>query len=309
VSERVLFVDDETAVLDAFQRLLRSSFDIRTASSGEEGLLALERDGPFGVVVSDMQMPGMNGAEFLARVRQKAPTTVRMLLTGHADMHSAIDAVNRGQILHFLTKPCPNDVLVAAINSGLDQYRTVMEEKELSRHARSMLSAPSDSFTDRAKWEQFQSPIGLPGPHDARAYLDPLVGQDAKLYTVLLRMPVLDTIEQRYGESAGASYVFTVAGFLEKALPAGDRIFHWRREVILAVLRRYISPAAVRKEVERIIADTRGYTIEVQGKATMVACLITFEILAASGFSGFSEWLSAFDGLCDGRSVYGTGSL
>jgi FixJ family two-component response regulator len=309
VSEKILFVDDEKAVLEAFQRMLHSCYAIRTATSGGEGLLTLERDGPFGVVISDMQMPGMNGAEFLARVREKAPNTVRMLLTGQADMHAAIDAVNRGQILHFLTKPCPKDVLVAAINSGLDQYRTVIEEKELSRQAREMLRAQAEEASAATgTWERFHSPIGLPGPSEAKTFLEPLIGKDAATFMVLLRLPVLDTIEQRYGESAGDSYVFTVGGFLQKALPSGDRLFHWRRDTILAVLRRHISPAAVGKEVERIIAETRGYTIEVQGKATMVACLITFDILAASQFSGFSEWLAAFEARCEVRAAAGAGA-
>jgi DNA-binding NtrC family response regulator len=159
VSEKILFVDDEKAVLDAIQRMLHSAFEIRTATSGAEGLTTLEREGPFGVVVSDMQMPEMNGAEFLARVREKAPCTVRMLLTGHADLHAAIDAVNRGQILHFLTKPCGKDALVAAINSGLDQYRTLVEEKELSRQARAMRSAqPEVTDADLPLWERFRSP-------------------------------------------------------------------------------------------------------------------------------------------------------
>jgi FixJ family two-component response regulator len=309
VSEKILFVDDETAVLEAMHRMLHSSFDIYTANSGENGLIAVDRDGPFGVVISDMQMPGMNGAEFLARVRQKAPCTVRMLLTGHADLHSAIDAVNRGQILHFLTKPCPKDALVAAINSGLDQYRIALEERELSRQARTMQSPQSNGFAAApAKWEQFRSPVGLAGPSEAKICLEPLLGGEAEIFTVLLHLPVLDTVEQRYGENAAAAYVRTVAGFLEKALRAGDHIFHWRRDILLAVLSRHISPAAVSKEMERIIAETRGYTIEVQGKATMVACLITFELLATGQFSGFSEWLATFEALCEGRAISGAGA-
>lgn len=308
MSERVLFVDDEAAVLEAFHRMLHGSFDLQTATSGGEGLQRLEHEGPFAVVVSDMKMPGMNGAEFLARVRQKSPSTVRMLLTGHADLHTAIDAVNRGQILHFLTKPCPKAVLVAALNSGLDQYRTVVEERELSLQARSMQRTQVDwSAAAPAQWEQFRSPVGLPGPAEAKTFLEPLIGKDPQIYTVLLRTPVLDTVEQRYGQSASAAYLSTVVGFLQNTLTANDRLFHWRREILLAVLRRHISPAAVGKEIERVIADTRGYVIEVQGKPTMVACLITFEMLATAEFSGFAEWLAAFEARCEGRAIVGAG--
>lgn len=309
VSEKILFVDDETAVLEAFQRMLRSTFDIRTASSGDEGLKALECDGPFGVVISDMQMPGMNGAEFLARVREKEPGTVRMLLTGHADMHTAIDAVNRGQILHFLTKPCPKNVLVAAINSGLDQYRTMLEEKELSRQARSMQrSQEAGTGAAAGEWERFRSPAGLPGPSDAKALLAPLIGKDVGIYTVLFRVPVLNTIEQRYGESATTVYLKAAAGFLQSALAAGDRLFHWRRDILVGVLRRHISPAAVGKEMERLISETRSCVVEAQGKLTMIACIITFDLLAADQFSGFEEWLAAFESRCEGRVTAGAGA-
>ncbi|MFP5226007.1 MAG: response regulator [Acidobacteriota bacterium] len=307
--DKILFVDDESSALDGFRRVLHRDFEVRVAGSGGEGLVALDHDGPFAVVVSDMRMPGMNGAEFLSRVRQKAPETVRMLLTGHADLRAAIDAVNRGQILHFLTKPCPREVLVAAINSGLDQYHAAIEERELASRARSMQRSQIDwSAAAPSDWERFLSPIGLPGPALAKTLIEPLLGRDDRTYTVLLRMPVLDTVEQRYGESAATAYLGTVAGFLQNALTAGDRLFHWRREILLAVLRRHISPAAVRMEVERMIAETRNYVIEVQGKPTVVACLITFDLFQTAAFSGFGEWLAAFEAKCGGHPREGAGA-
>jgi response regulator RpfG family c-di-GMP phosphodiesterase len=78
-----------------------------------------------------MRMPGMNGAQFLSHVRQKVPDTVRMLLTGYADLNAAMDAVNEGNIFRFLTKPCEKDILAKAIVTGVEQYRLVRLEKEL----------------------------------------------------------------------------------------------------------------------------------------------------------------------------------
>jgi response regulator RpfG family c-di-GMP phosphodiesterase len=83
------------------------------------------------VVISDMRMPGINGAQFLAEVRQTTPDTVRMLLTGYTDLKAAIDAVNEGNIFRFLAKPCEKDVLAKAITTGFVQYRLVTAEKEL----------------------------------------------------------------------------------------------------------------------------------------------------------------------------------
>jgi CheY-like chemotaxis protein len=131
MSDKVLFVDDEPAFLQGYQIMLRSEFEVETAVGGEQGLAAVRDRGPFAVVVSDMRMPGMNGAEFLARVRQTAPDTVRMMLTAHTDINTAMDAVNQGNIFRFLAKPCEREVLAKAIAGGLVQYRLVTAEKEL----------------------------------------------------------------------------------------------------------------------------------------------------------------------------------
>jgi ActR/RegA family two-component response regulator/GGDEF domain-containing protein len=302
VSDKILFVDDEPSALEGFQRILHRRFDIRTAISGGEGLVTIDRDGPFAVVISDMRMPGMSGADFLAQVRKRAPETVRMLLTGHADLHSAMDAVNRGNILHFLTKPCERDVLVAAINSGLDQYHVAMAEKALARKGQ-LLEGSRGNWEADDPWQgdSFVSPSGLPGPALGKKYLEPLVGADAQCYVVLLRLPVLQTVEQRYGENAAGEYLRVVSGFLQQTLQAGDRLFHWRRDVLMAVLRRQITPSAVRMEIERLIAETRGYIIEVHGKPMMIACLITFELLPAVQFAGYGELAAACESRITGR--------
>jgi CheY-like chemotaxis protein len=91
----------------------------------------LEREPAFAVVLSDMRMPELDGASFLARARKIAPLTSRMLLTGQAEVASAIAAVNHGQILRFLSKPCPPDLLIEALEVGVEQYRLVTAEREL----------------------------------------------------------------------------------------------------------------------------------------------------------------------------------
>jgi response regulator RpfG family c-di-GMP phosphodiesterase len=131
VSEKVLFVDDEPKVLNGFRRQLFGELDIETAVGGAAGLEALASAGPFAVVVSDMRMPEMDGVQFLATVRRRAPESVRMMLTGCADQDTAIQAVNEGCIFRFLTKPCSPEDLVRALNAGIEQYRLIRAEKEL----------------------------------------------------------------------------------------------------------------------------------------------------------------------------------
>ncbi len=131
MSERILCVDDDANILQAYQRALRKQFYLEIALGSEEALAAIEQHGPYAVVVADMRMPGMNGVELLARIRQIAPETVRMMLTGNADQQTAIDAVNQGHIFRFLTKPCPPEVFAAALCAGLEQYRLITAEREL----------------------------------------------------------------------------------------------------------------------------------------------------------------------------------
>ncbi|MDH3727971.1 MAG: response regulator, partial [Myxococcales bacterium] len=121
---RVLCVDDESNILDGLRRHLRRHFEIHTAPGSREGLGLMEaEEEPFVVVVSDLQMPEMNGIDFLKEVRERSPDTTRILLTGNADLSSAVSAVNEGNIFRFLTKPCPNEVLIQAVSAGVEQHR------------------------------------------------------------------------------------------------------------------------------------------------------------------------------------------
>ncbi len=130
-SEKVLFVDDDEQVRRGYRRRLSEEFRLQTAADAMEGLAVLETQGPFAVVVSDLRMPGMNGIEFLLKVRENFPDTVRIMLTGYADMETAIEAVNEGNIFRFLTKPCTAETLASALTAGIKQYRLVTAEREL----------------------------------------------------------------------------------------------------------------------------------------------------------------------------------
>jgi response regulator RpfG family c-di-GMP phosphodiesterase len=131
MSNKILCVDDDENILAAYQRQLRRQFQIETAPGGEAGLEMISSGESFAVVISDLRMPGMDGIEFLARVKNLAPDTVRIMLTGNADLLAAADAVNHGNIFRFLTKPCSNEVLIQALQAGLQQYQLITAEREL----------------------------------------------------------------------------------------------------------------------------------------------------------------------------------
>ena len=142
MKNKVLLVDDDAMVLAGLKRHLRNKFRIETALSGEEGLKKVEENGPYAVIVSDFSMPGMNGIEFLCRVKETDPDTVRMMLTGTADMSTAIQAVNEGSIFQFHPKPCPAEILGKAIQSGIDSYlKTTTDQTQYKKVQRSLAQA------------------------------------------------------------------------------------------------------------------------------------------------------------------------
>jgi len=136
LSDRILFVDDDTNLLAAFRRQLRKQFQIDTAEGGLAGLELVKANGPYAVIVSDFRMPLMDGIEFLSRVREMAPETVRIMLTGNADLQAAIQAVNEGNIFRFLTKPCSVDILGESLITGIEHYQHVAREREYNEKAR-----------------------------------------------------------------------------------------------------------------------------------------------------------------------------
>lgn len=138
---RVLCVDDEPHILSSLDTTLRRSFEVSTATNGPDALRLLDGGGPFAVLLSDYSMPGMTGAELLARARLVAPDTVRMLLTGQATIEGAIAAVNEGHVFRFLTKPCPPAAVIRALQDGVEQARLVTADRLLlERKVESMTS-------------------------------------------------------------------------------------------------------------------------------------------------------------------------
>lgn len=128
---RILFVDDDPLILDGFARIVYREFDASVAEGPEVGLEKVKKQGPFAAVVSDMRMPVMDGAEFLAQVRTLAPDTIRVMLTGYTDMEAAMRAVNEGRIFRFLNKPVTANELTLTLRACVTQYDLLRREKDL----------------------------------------------------------------------------------------------------------------------------------------------------------------------------------
>lgn len=127
----ILCVDDEPRVLEGLALHVRKHYRLSTALNGPAALLVVDSPDPPVVVVSDMRMPEMDGATLLAHVRERSPDITRVLLTGQADIDSAVAAINQGQVFRFLTKPCAPQAFLAAVRDAVDQYRLVTSERVL----------------------------------------------------------------------------------------------------------------------------------------------------------------------------------
>jgi EAL domain-containing protein (putative c-di-GMP-specific phosphodiesterase class I)/ActR/RegA family two-component response regulator len=127
----VLLVDDDPRILAGLRRQLHRRFHVFTAENGQAGLDLLATDTDFAVVVSDMRMPGMDGATFLARVRIDSPQSTRVLLTGQTELGAAVRAINDGQIFRFLNKPCPPEVLDRCLHEAVVRHRAAQDEHRL----------------------------------------------------------------------------------------------------------------------------------------------------------------------------------
>ncbi len=130
-ARKILFVDDELNILEAFERQFRKRFRVETALGAERGLELVSTSGPYAVIVSDLRMPGMNGIQFLSEAKAITPQSVRIMLTGYADTAAAIAAVNQCNIFRFLNKPCLGEVLGRTLEDALEQHRLIRAEHEL----------------------------------------------------------------------------------------------------------------------------------------------------------------------------------
>jgi response regulator RpfG family c-di-GMP phosphodiesterase len=128
---RILLVDDEPLVLEALRRQHGQRFALVPAIGAAAALAHIEAGEDFAVVVSDYQMPGMDGIAFLEHMCARAPQTVRVMLTGQADMRVATEAVNRVAIFRFLTKPCDHAEFARTLTDALEQHRVIVAERRL----------------------------------------------------------------------------------------------------------------------------------------------------------------------------------
>jgi putative two-component system response regulator len=132
---KVLILDDEENVLRSLRRLLvDDGFEVRTCTRGSEAIEAL-KGGETSVIVSDNLMPGMKGVDFLERAKEISPDSVRIMLTGHTDMQTAMDAINRGAVYKLITKPWDDDTLRRVVRDSVSRYQIISSLKKADEYS------------------------------------------------------------------------------------------------------------------------------------------------------------------------------
>ena len=143
-----LFVDDDQTVLDSIRTNLHTKFSIATATDPCNVIQELEAGKRFAVVVSDFKMPGMDGITFMSRVKELAPDTARVMLTGHADVETASKAVNEGDLFRFLLKPCSPQDIARALKAGMDHHTLIASERELRQRMEMIIRGTTSGTWD-----------------------------------------------------------------------------------------------------------------------------------------------------------------
>ena len=256
---RILVVDDEEAILETMTFTFEDDYEVLTSSSARDGLALLEREGAVAVVISDQRMPEMTGVEFLARVFALHPTTVRIILTGFADMDAIIKSINDGHVYAYITKPWEPDQLKQVVRRAVDHHALAVENERLVgdlRGANVFLEAVMDEL-DTGALAVDADGIVRAANRLAREYLG--LGADARgrLLEQALPAAVRERVLSALGSGAEAG------GYQEMDLPVGRGVrlrVHTRAlaqpgggplgRVILA---REISHEPVRRKLDEIV--------------------------------------------------------
>lgn len=128
----ILYIDDEVNNLNVFKATFRTIFNIYTATSADEGRKIL-KENEINIIISDQRMPVMTGVEFFASIKEDHPEPIRILLTGFSDIQAVIDAINKGEVYHYITKPWEEQFLKIIIEKAYEVYSLRQENKELMK--------------------------------------------------------------------------------------------------------------------------------------------------------------------------------
>ncbi len=308
MSDRILLVDDEHQVLNAYRRTLRGRYTIDVADSAAAALQMVATQGPYAVVISDMRMPNMDGVQLLSLLRQSNPDMVRIMLTGNADQQTAVDAVNKGEVYRFLTKPCDRETLQSVIDAALREH----EEKLAAKEKLARSEADIDELQERLEYEtQHDVLTGLANRLSFSRELDQRLSAHAGAGTssVLCHFDVdqLHVVNDTCGHIAGDAILRTFATLLSSIRRpsdiigrlSGDSFAAWLDNTTIDEAR--LTVGKIQQAAEKILREWDGTSLDMRVSVGMVSLDRTRRAAA--------EWVSMAETACNVAKEGGRGQI
>ena len=324
---RILVVDDEEAILETMAFTFEDDYEVVTSSSPRDGLAKLEKHAPIAVVISDQRMPEMTGVEFLAEVYKRHPSTVRMILTGFADMDATIGAINDGHVYAYVTKPWEPDQLKQVVRRAVDHHRLACENERLLAELRGgnvFLQAVMDQL-DTGALAIDAAGVVRAANRPAKEYLG--LAEDPRGHSLvqIFAAPGLAGVAEAVGRLGGAS---AETCFEELELARGSRRLRFRVQVQSlsddagapigrVVLAREVSHEPLRRRFEELVegvlreeegslrerllggqAELRKLADEAGGSEVGSPAMTELAERASRAATAFDHWLSVDDALC-----------
>jgi CheY-like chemotaxis protein len=298
---RILCVDDDINILAGFHRNLRKHFDITNALGGPAALKIIDEKEPFDVIVTDMRMPGMTGLEFLSLAYAKSPDSIQVMLTGAADMNTAMEAANSGRIFRFLVKPCAQEVLVATLKAAIDQHelrthrtklldtaataealgelKTLSEKAQESEHISTLLrrNAPGESLA----LASLDKVTGLPAPAEAEVTIRAAAEAYGRAQVVVFALK-LQHARARFGSAVADQIMHFAAQKLAdelKAPWAAQGLCRWHGEAFAVIVPGEVDIDEIQGEAKNVASQPLSYHFETRTRDAFIPVKMAAAVL------------------------------